>query len=223
MFKKWLEIFKKDNLMDQAYHRTFEMLDLTRVMFLKAKESLRNKEDVEIDINIRDKDLEVNSYEREVRRNVFDHLMVTGVNKLPSALTLVSIIIDVERIGDYAKNMVELAIEHPGKLNGGNLEQDIFKLEKAVENNFVQTRQCFMAGDGGLALELLEKYGWIAQVCDDCLTSLVTEKDKSVRSGDAAALALYTRQLKRINSHLRNIATSVVNPFDRIGFNPKDM
>jgi len=24
--------------------------------------------------------------------------------------------------------------------------------------------------------------------------------------------------LKRINSHLRNVATSVVNPFDQIGF-----
>lgn len=222
MFKKWLEIFKKDNLMDQAYRRSFEMLDLTREMFLKAKESLRYREDNEIDINIRDMDLEVNSYEREVRRNVFNHLVVAGANKLPSGLTLVSIIIDIERIGDYAKNMVELAVEHPGKLKGGNLEEKILELEKAVENNFIQTRQCFMKGDGDLAVELMEKYGWVAQACDDCIASLVKGKDKSVQAGDTAALALYIRQLKRINSHLRNIVTSVVSPFDRIGFNPKD-
>jgi hypothetical protein len=35
------------------------------------------------------------------------------------------------------------------------------------------------------------------------------------------SLAMYFRWLKRINSHLRNITTSVVNPFDRIGFEPK--
>jgi len=51
----------------------------------------------------------------------------------------------------------------------------------------------------------------------------VQEKDPSIRPGDAAAMALYIRFLKRVNSHLRNITTSVVNPFDRIGFNPKKM
>jgi hypothetical protein len=37
----------------------------------------------------------------------------------------------------------------------------------------------------------------------------------------STALALYFRQLKRINSHLGDVATAVVNPFDRIGFKPK--
>ena len=116
MFKQWLEIFKKDTLMDRAYKRSFMMLDLTREMFLKAKESLRFREDCEVDVNIKDKDQEINRYEREVRRNVFNHLVVGGTTKLPSALVLVSIIIDIERIGDYTKNIVELALAHPGKL-----------------------------------------------------------------------------------------------------------
>jgi len=34
MFRKWLSIFRKDNLMDRAYRRSFMMLDLTRDMFL---------------------------------------------------------------------------------------------------------------------------------------------------------------------------------------------
>jgi hypothetical protein len=50
---------------------------------------------------------------------------------------------------------------------------------------------------------------------------LVKEEDKSIRPGDAVSLGLYFRWLKRINSHLRNIVTSVVNPFDKIGFKPK--
>lgn len=222
MFKKWLEIFKKDTLMDRAYKRSFAMLDLTREMFLKAKESLRFREDRDVDLNVRDRDLEINKYEREVRRNVFNHLVVGGKADLPSALVLVSIIIDIERIGDYTKNIVELAIDHPGKLKGGKFENDLQRVEAAVEDNLVKTRACFETGDKNLALELLEKYKWVNDVCDERLSSLIKEDDRDIRSGDAVALGIYFRWLKRINSHLRNITTSVVNPFDRIGFEPEE-
>ena len=197
------------------------MLDLTREMFLKAKESLRFREDKDVDLNVKDQDLEINKYEREVRRNVFNHLAVGGTVKLPSALILVSIIIDIERIGDYTKNIVELAIAHPGQLKGGKFEEDLLRVEAAVEDNLVRTRSCFELGDKNAALELLEEYKWVNDVCDERLEDLIREEDKDIRPGDAVALGIYFRWLKRINSHLRNITTSIINPFDRIGFEPK--
>jgi len=220
MFKEWLAIFKKDTLMDRAYQRSYLMLDLTREMFSRAKESLRRLEDNQVDIDIYDKDSEINKYEREVRRNVFNHLAVSGVAKLPSGLALVSIIIDIERIGDYTKNIVELALNHPGKLHGGKFEKDLQRVEQALEDNFVETRDCFESGDNKKALKLLEEYKWLNPMCDENLIKLIKEEDKSIRPGDAVSLAMYFRWLKRINSHLRNIVTSVVNPFDRIGFEP---
>jgi phosphate uptake regulator len=131
MFKEWLAIFKKDTLMDRAYQRSYLMLDLTREMFSRAKESLRHLEDNQVKVDIYDKDSEINKYEREVRRNVFNHLTVSGAAKLPSGLALVSIIIDIERIGDYTKNIVELALNHPGKLHGGKFEKDLQRVEQA--------------------------------------------------------------------------------------------
>ena len=222
MLKKWLAIFKKDTLMDRGYKRSFLMLNLTREMFLKAKESLRNREDSEVDVDVRDQDLEINKYEREVRRNVFNQLVVSGAENLPSGLVLVSIIIDIERIGDYTKNIVELALDHPGKLKGGRFEKDLQRVEAAVEDSFEKTRVCFESDDKNLALKLLEEYKWVNDVCDDSLQGLIKEADKDIRSGDAVALGIYFRWLKRINSHLRNITTSVANPFDRIGFEPKE-
>lgn len=221
MFKKWLAIFKKDTLMDRAYQRSFKMLDITLDMFREARESLRNRDDSEIDLKIKERDKQVNSYEREVRRMVFNHLAVQGTIDLPSGLALVSIIIDIERIGDYTKNMVELALDHPGRLHGGQFEEDLKRMEEAVEDNFITTKKCFVDGDSALALALLEKYAWVNDACDDRVKDVVQEKDQSIRPGDAAAMTLYIRFLKRVNSHLRNITTSVVNPFDRIGFNPK--
>jgi phosphate uptake regulator len=221
MFKKWLTIFKKDTLMNRAYQRSFEMLDITQAMFKEAKESLRQREDSEINLGIKETDKKVNSYERDVRRKVLKHLVVIGPVDLPSGLVLISIIIDIERIGDYAKNMVELALDHPGKLHGGAFEESISRIEVGLEDNFIQTKKCFEKEDANMALELLEKYAWVNDVCDEIVTDLVREKDENIKPGDAAALALYTRWLKRINSHLRNITTSVVNPFDRIGYQPK--
>jgi phosphate uptake regulator len=221
MFRQWLAIFKKDTLMDRAYQRSFEMLAITMAMCREARISLRQREDNEIDLSMKDKDIEVNKYEREVRRMVFNHLAVQGTADLPSGLALISIIIDIERLGDYAKNMVELAMDHPGKLRGGDFEEDITRIESAVEDNFVQTKKCFEEGNSHFALELLEKYAWVNDLCDDIVVAVVKEKDPNIRAGDAAALAVYVRWLKRINSHLRNITTSVSNPFDRIGFQPK--
>ena len=128
MFKKWLAIFKKDTLMDRAYQRSFDMLAITLAMCMEAKVSLRQREDSEIDLSIKEKDKEVNSYERDVRRMVFNHLAVQGTADLPSGLALISIIIDIERLGDYAKNMVELALDHPGKLHGGKFEEDLVRI-----------------------------------------------------------------------------------------------
>jgi len=221
MFKKWLAIFKKDSLIDRAYQRSFKMLDITLAMFMEAKESLRQREDSEIDLKVKETDKEVNSYEREVRRMVFNHLAVTGTANLPQGFILISIIIDIERIGDYTKNIVELALDHTGKLHGGEFEGEITRIEEALGDNFIQTKKCFEEEDEKFAFELLKKYAWVNDVCDEIVVALVKKRGGDIEPGDNAALALYTRWLKRINSHLRNITTSVVNPFDRIGFEPE--
>ena len=221
MLRKLFSNFRKNTLMDRAYKRSYEMLDLTREMYKKSREALRSMEDVKIDINIRNKDREVNKYEREVRRDVFKHLAVGDVSDLSSGFALVSIIIDIERIGDFTKNMVELALEHPGKLRGGAFEEDLTKIENAVDDEFKRTRSCFELCQEDEGRKILKEFFWINKTCDRLFYNLVREEDKNIPAGDAAALALYIRWMKRINSHLRNITTSVVNPFDRIGFEEK--
>ncbi len=221
MFKQLLSVFKKDSLMNRAYQRSFDMISITHNMFLMAKKSLRHTEDSQVDIDIYDKDIEVNKFEREVRRNVLNHLILSGESELPSGLVLVSIIIDIERIGDYTKNMIELAMNHPHRLEGGPFEEELQKVEKAVSEHFQHARTCFEKSDKELALKLLKEYEWVNRLCDDNVLKLVKITESDMAPGEAVSLSLYFRWLKRINSHLRNIVTSVANPFDRIGFKPK--
>ena len=105
---------------------------------------------------------------------------------------------------------------------GGALEEDLLRVETAIKSNFKRTRGCIAAADPDCALALLKDYQWVSKVCDTMVQDLVTEKDPDITPGDAVSLGLYIRWLKRINAHLRNITTAMVNPFHRIGFEPKE-
>ena len=155
MWKQILAIFDKDNLLDQAYKRSYEMLDITQMMFNEAKVSLRERDDNKMREQIYDQDIAVNKFEREVRRKVLSHLVVSGASDLYSGLVLVSIIIDVERIGDYTKNIVEIAQNHAPRLHGGLYEEDLLNVENAVEDVFKRVREIFEKGDAKKAAQLL--------------------------------------------------------------------
>ncbi|MBU2508447.1 MAG: hypothetical protein KJ799_17255 [Bacteroidetes bacterium] len=221
MIKELLSVFKGHSLMERAYQRSYEMLYLTEDMFKTAKNVLRNTETTDIDIDIDDQDIEVNRFQREVRKDVFSDLLMSGSEKLPSGLALVSIVIDVERIGDYTKNIVEIAKSHTKKLTAGDFEEDLQKIEKAIEENFAKTIDCFINSDEKVAMELLTDYKWVSRLCDQKINQLIRGEDASLSVSSAVALAIYLRSIKRIYSHLRNVTTSVINPFHRIGYKPK--
>jgi phosphate uptake regulator len=64
----------------------------------------------------------------------------------------------------------------------------------------------------------MSEHWWIARKADDIVSSLIEKDETSMPARDAVATALYVRYLKRISAHLMNIASSIVNPFERIGF-----
>lgn len=220
--KELLSIFKKDNLIDLAFQRTYEMMDITQNMFLEVKRSLREEDTNKLTKNIYDQDIAVNKFEREVRRNVLSHLAVSGTQDLYSGLTLVSIIIDIERVGDYTKNIIEIAQNHPSKLEGGIYDDDLVRVEEAVEDVFSRIRNAFEKADEKEARKICEDYEWVTKLCDQHAIDYLNDRDKTISSSDAVALSLYFRYLKRIYSHLRNVASSVINPFDKIGFYKKE-
>jgi phosphate transport system protein len=221
MIKEILAVFKSDTLMDKAHERSFNMLHLTREMFLKAKDVLRYSDHNHLDIDINDSDLEVNKYEREVRKDVLNHLILTSGEDLTSGLALVSIVIDIEQIGDRTKNISELTLNHPNRLNAGIFEEKVKKIEKGLEDCFDKVIDCFENDIEDVARKLLEESKWISKEIEEITSELIKDKNISLESGTTVALALYLRALKRIYSHLRNIATSVVNPYHRIGYKPK--
>jgi phosphate uptake regulator len=223
MFKQFFELFRKENMLQQAYDRSLEMLQEDREMFLAASSSLREHDDARIELDIYAKDQMINAYEREVRRKVLTHLALSSSHSIAAGLTLVSIVIDIERIGDLTKNIVDLALRHPGKLKCGKLESDVRKIETTVKTMFTLLIEALPKGDVDKAKEVMSEHWWISRRADEILNALIARTDPELVCNEAVSSALYVRFLKRISAHLMNIASSIVNPFDRIGFRDDDL
>ena len=222
MYKKFIELFGKENLLDQAFETTIKMLQSDLEMFKASKESLRNRDNAKLPFNIYEKDKQINKFEREVRRNVLTHLTISGVHNIVPGLALVSIVVDVERLGDYAKNITELATAHPSRLVAGAYEKDLEEIEGTILLRFDQIIKVLTGPDSELAQSMMLEHRGLSTRCDNIVSDLIRGKDVPESSSDAIVLALYIRYLKRIEAHLTNIASSIVNPFPRIGFRSKD-
>ena len=218
MFKQIFNLFKSDSLYEQALNQCFEMLDTDLLMFNESIISLRESDTAEIPIDIFEMDKKINRFERDVRRKVMTHLAVSGTEDLGSGLVLISVVVDIERIGDYTKNIYELAINHPKKLQGFSFEKDLLQIEINTRNLFNDTIKTFKNQNLEEARKIMKDYKkGISKQCDD-ITNTIISSELDIDVNSAAAIALYARYLKRISAHSRNLISSIVNPFERIGY-----
>jgi len=221
MIREILQLLNKDNLQVQALTECYEMLDLCQTMVHASVESLRHSEDASVEVDIYEMDKKLNSFERDVRRKVMTHLSMGHRADISEGLTLVSIVIDLERIGDYTKNIYDLAVNHPKRLHVGELEQSLQTIERSALEIFKRAATAFKGGDIDESRILMQDYKEdISIKCREIEARLV-RGETNLPSAEAVALALYLRFLKRISAHSRNLISSLVNPFDRIGYEEK--
>lgn len=222
MLKEFIKAWKSDNLLNQAWEQSYEMLDISREMFNESVRVLRKTDSNAVSIDIRKKDKIINEYEREVRRKVMTHCSIGGTG-LIGGMILTSIVIDIERIGDYTKNILDLAINHTAKLSVDEYNDTMTAVESHIRYQFDNISTVLKTNNIDSARLLVKKYQEeIKDACDDMVNSMVMGKIQNVSVSTATAFVLYARYLKRISSHLTNILTSVINPFDRIGFIEKE-
>ena len=136
-------------------------------------------------------------------------------------LVLTAIVIDIERIGDYTKNIVELAGAVPDPFDGLELHGEVAEIEKSMARMFDDIVPALEESDVVRARGIMGSHTIIASKVDEQVRALCSSEVLTGRSGHAVTVALYLRYLKRVSAHLKNVATSVVNPYHRIGFREK--
>jgi phosphate transport system protein len=221
-FREIYELWRRDNSLNLALARSLEMLEKTHSMFQESVKALRYGGSAGTGSNVYEEDRTINAYQMDVRRKILRYLAVTGTMDLIPGLVLINIVVDIERIGDYTKNITELAAVHPGNLHCGGFEDRVRAIEQTVEKLFAEVPTILKSSNQQVARALSNECYQLRANADRIISELIRQEDESLGRGQAAAIALYVRYLKRVGAHLLNILSSVVNPFERIGFRETD-
>lgn len=225
IFTEILSVWRKEDLLSEAWEKSLEMLDLSHNMFVKAVKKSKKQESLSVLKQLKNRDKEINKYQREVRRKIITHFSLqNNINDISSIMVLMNMVVDIERIGDYSKNILDLAIYYPERLNTKILHPELHEIEQVVKSRFDKTVDAIKTEDVELASTLIKGFKKQVTTASDRIVNNIISGELNLESGsESAAIVLYARYLKRIGSHLKNITTTVINPIDSIGYQLKDI
>ena len=220
IFREIVNLWKSEDLLSQAWDESYKMMMLSNEMFTQAIKYLREGENDETIRMLKKRDVEINTFQRDVRKKVVTHYAISqDIEDLPNGLVLLNMVVDVERVGDYTKNILDLALNHPNIIKSEEFSEDLYHVEQEVISRFSKTIEAIHTQDADVAQSMMVSYKeTLTSISDDivngCISGEITLGDES----KTVSLALYARYLKRIGAHLKNITTVLVNPFDAVGY-----
>lgn len=223
MLRELLTVFKGDqgHPLHQASASFARMLELTEGMTLQAGQVMYHEEtSPAARSKLYELDIEVNRLERRIRKQLVTHLVIsrTGAD-VPYALLLMSLVKDVERLGDYAKNLAEISDIRSTPLPEDDLGGELRQIRGDVEALFTAALQVFQRSDRERAIELVRQGKGLMQRCDRLITSI---SRSSYDANTATAMVLGARYYKRIGGHILNVLSSVIMPLHKVDFFDED-
>lgn len=221
MLRELISILRSSDPLRELGAQFTEMLRIARELTLKAgKIFFEGQEKPEERSWVYEQDVQVNQLQRQIRKQVIAHLSVSGNSAdLPYCLLLMSLVKDVERIGDYSKNLTEITEFFDGPLPDDDIVAELREVRHGVEAAFAGLSQTLNEGDQETALRLIGRGQDIARRCD---ILVVRAAHSSHSSSTTAAIVLATRHYKRIGGHVMNILSSVVMPLHKIDYYDED-
>jgi len=146
---------------------------------------------------------------------IAEHLSIHPRQDISGCLAMMSLVKDAERIGDHSKNIFEIAIVLQGVFEEMKYLEHLSSIQKRIADRFPLLKGAFLESDEDAAKRILNDYGAIKADCNKILSDLLSEE---MPTREAVAMTLLSRYLKRINSHMSNIASGLVYPLDQIDF-----
>jgi phosphate transport system protein len=159
-------------------------------------------------------DREINLAQQQVRRDLMMHASVSPTMDLAETLAYMSVVKDVERVGDYAKNLYDLA-KFGADFTAAEDFEYLARYRDCIGKLIDDAIEAFRARDPERARELIvEADGYFSDFDDNVKAAFNSDGPAS----DAVARTLYFRFLKRITAHVMNLLTSLVAPVHRLDY-----
>ncbi len=163
-------------------------------------------------------DRQINVTEIEIRRELLVHISVHGAADAGEMLVFMNMIKDLERIGDYNKNIFDLALEGVSFSGDEDLEQ-ILGFRDELSSRIVLMGEILDTRDEDRARAYIERGDHLRREFDGLVNELVHATAPALV---AVPRALLYRFLKRVAAHCANVVTAVVMPVDRLDYFDED-
>ena len=217
-----LEFFRRgtESQLEQIESKIGQMLSDARHSFdLAANALLAGAEPTVVGDDVHITDKRINALEREVRRDLLVHVSVhSAASDVPMILAYMAVSKDVERIGDYAKNIWDLANQGTDLSGADDLEQ-LTSYRQRTSLLISQTAQTFLDRATEEARGYLREADVLLKEYDERINECVASQHPS---SYGVPRALYYRYLKRITAHLMNVLTALTMPVDRLAYFDED-
>jgi len=217
MIKELLSIFRSDNPLVDMAGKFAEMLRLTRDLTVRAGDSYFGEPATpEERTFIYQQDVRVNKLERKIRKMVIAHLSIPGnTADLPYCLLLMSLVKDIERLGDYAKNIAETRELHPEPLPDDDIVAELKEIRRGVEEEFEEAIEVFSSSDREAAAALIRRGRDLTHRADVLISRIAASRYDAAAT---SAVVLGTRYYKRIGAHILNLLSGVVMPLHKLDY-----
>ncbi len=194
---------------DHIQKRMIEMLADCRHSFDLATDALLTGIDPEsVAEEIRTTDHRINAAEKELRSELVVHVSVQGAGDIGTVLGYTLTIKKLERIGDQAKNILDLAEEGVSFATAEDLNE-LMKIRREVSEMFGQVGLLLVAPITSDVEDNWKHVDELRQFCE----GKVREYLHSDRPGhEVVPRAIYYRYLKRIVANLGGVVTTSTEP-----------
>jgi phosphate uptake regulator len=217
MFKELIDALRQRPLLGQMWSEMEQMLGAAIDMYRPIAGVLAGKEELTQSTHdaIYETDKRINHLQRKVRKQLVEHLSMAPGSDVPISLVLMSITKDAERLGDYCKNLLEVADAMERPLGTGPHGEVVTGLLADVGALFEPTATATVSSDKEMAEDAVARGRDLACRCGALIDDLLADE---LPTREAVLLALTARYLKRMALHLTNIASSVVMPLHRLDY-----
>lgn len=187
------------------------VVNTTREMWVASTSALLYNANLELDLA--ETDIVVDAQERTIRKLVHEHVESNPKRDIDLSLVIVSIVQDGERIGDLSKSIGGLC-ELVGSPLIGPATFHLRAVRDRITVMFDETRAGFIDGDVRAASHVMAENRDIKAGLRAFVRELAGNDSLSVN--EAVILASASLMMGRVSSHLSNIASTVVLPFEDI-------
>ena len=211
-----LSFFKKGPIgLDHVASRAVGMLSDARHSFDLATSAVLSGADwASLEVDVRDTDERINTAERELRSELVVHVAVQGADDIGTVLGFILLLKKIERVGDQAKNILDLAGEGVSLIDQPD-HDELLDGARMISALFAEAIELMADPDE----DRIEDYtGRILALNAGYQTKIHECMHSDAPAREVVPRAIYFRYLKRIVANLLGIVRTSNEPLPNVGY-----